>query len=154
MTKRSHISNGAPSRALTLTTGPHGLPLIRQWVSVSRLSLLPSERAALPDAEFARERLGIWAPTGGNAVIDVAAWHACADEDSTRWILSSLLLMSGPTPRASAISVCGMNAAGLHHVETVATGSGMSWVEPRLVELAEKWSPAGVVIDAKARARH
>lgn len=108
------------------------------------------ERAALPDAEFARERLGIWAPTGGNAVIDVAAWHACADEDSTPLDPVVFAVDVGPDAASSAISVCGMNAAGLHHVETVATGSGMSWVEPRLVELAEKWSPAGVVIDAKS----
>lgn len=108
------------------------------------------ERAALPDIEFARERLGIWAPTGGNDVINAAAWLQCVDEDSTPLDPVVFAVDVGPDSASAAISVCGLRADGLHHVETVATGSGMNWVEPRLLELAEKWSPAGVVLDAKS----
>lgn len=108
------------------------------------------ERAALPDAEFARERLGIWAPVGGNDVVNVAAWQACADENSTPSDPVVFAVDVGPDSASAAIAVCGVNDDGRHHLEIVATGSGISWVEPRLVDLAEKWAPSGVVIDAKS----
>jgi len=108
------------------------------------------ERAALPDVEFARERLGIWAPSGGNDVINQASWLACSDPDSVPLDPVVFAVDVGPDAASAAISVAGMTAEGFTHVETVATGSGMGWVADKLTGLAEKWTPAGIVIDAKS----
>jgi phage terminase large subunit-like protein len=43
-----------------------------------------SERAALPDEQFGRERLGLWADRDTVTAIDIAAWSRLADPEAAR----------------------------------------------------------------------
>ena len=103
---------------------------------------------AMPPAEFARERLGIWdVPAGADVVIDLDAWRACLDSGSS--VVDPVAFGVDVSPDGSAsISVAGSRPDGLVHVEVVDHRSGTSWVTGRLQELVRRWSPSCIVLDA------
>lgn len=101
-----------------------------------------SERGSLPEIQFARERLGIWAPTGGDAVISAETWGALADPLST---------LSEPVVLALDVSpdraVASLGAASGSHVEVLENRSGVSWAVERIVNLCRDKDITAVVID-------
>lgn len=115
-----------------------------------QLEAVESERAVLDDAEFARERLGIWPPEHAAAwrVITEADWTA-AHRPGSR-IEGALALSADLTPdrRWGSVAVAGRSPGGRRHVEVTDHHSGTGWVVPRLMELIGKYTPCAVVIDA------
>lgn len=113
------------------------------------------ERAALPDDDFARERLGIWSNPKRSAVIDIDHWATLGDPASKPVGDVAFAVDIPPERKSASISVAGLNQAGAMHVELIDKQSGTAWVAERLVELIGKWggsvaldpgSPAGSLI--------
>lgn len=109
------------------------------------------ERASMSSAGYSRERLSVgnW-PKDGAAweVISEEAWAACADPESAP--VGSIAIAADVTPLRGhgSIAIAGLRADGLSHVEVIEHRSGTTWMVPRLVELAVKWKPVRLVIDA------
>lgn len=115
-------------------------------------SFIEAERDALPPEQFARERLGIWAPVGGDIVIQPQLWAELADSDSTPLDPVVFALAVNPNQDAASIVTAGRRADNLAHIEVVDSREGTGWVVPRFVELVNKWSPQEVVLDASGPA--
>lgn len=108
------------------------------------------ERASMDDETYARERLGIWAPPGNQAVISSAQWAAVLNlesrvADQTRLVFA----IDAEVDRSSAaIGVAGVNAAGKIHLELVDQQPGVPWAAERMILMCEKRKPLAVLIDA------
>lgn len=108
---------------------------------------IETERHALTDADFARERLGIWAEDGGAAVIDPKAWGALADPASTPGDILVFAVDATPDRTAASIAACGRRTDDRLHVKVTDHREGMGWLVERLVELNERFRPPAIVLD-------
>lgn len=97
------------------------------------------EQATMPPAEFARERLSIWSEERHEAPIPLAAWLALADHNSTPIDPVTFGIDVSVDHSTAAISVAGMRADGLQHLEVVEIRNGTRWVVDRCVELRNRW---------------
>ena len=115
----------------------------------TRLSLdhVASERAAMDDETFKRERLGIWAKIGGDSAIPEASWSACLDHDSVAGSRVVFAVDVPPARDVATIAAVSERPDGVRHVEIVDRRAGVSWVPSRLRELRDRWSPLAVVLD-------
>ena len=115
----------------------------------TRLSLdhVASERAAMDDETFKRERLGIWAKIGGDSAIPEASWAACLDHDSVAGSRVVFAVDVPPARDVATIAAVSERPDGVRHVEIVDRRAGVSWVPSRLRELRDRWSPLAVVLD-------
>ena len=115
----------------------------------TRLSLdhVASERAAMDDETFKRERLGIWAKIGGDSAIPEASWAACLDHDSVAGSRVVFAVDVPPARDVATIAAVSERPDGVRHVEVVDRRAGVSWVPSRLRELRDRWSPLAVVLD-------
>lgn len=111
------------------------------------------ERAAMDDAGFARERLGMWDEAIAEHVIDAATWGACADSKSKPSSDVAFGVDMSPSRKTVSIAAASVNRDGLTHVEVVENRHGNpDWVVPWLMERQAKWRPRAVVIDRKSPA--
>lgn len=111
-------------------------------------TFIERERAALSDADFARERLSIWPKSATGSVIDAKAWRTQRDPQSTA---SNPVVFAIDVPmdrRCASIGSAGLRAIGGVHIELVERRVGTRWVVPHIKELNIKWSPSAIVIDA------
>lgn len=106
------------------------------------------ERAALPEVEFARERLGIWDAGGRAAVIPAHVWDAVADSRSQPNGRPVFAIDMSPDRSRVSIGMAGARFDGRTHVELVENRNGTDWVVERVVELVKRWKPEFVVVDA------
>lgn len=84
---------------------------------------IAKEREASPEAEFARERLGIWDDASRQSVIPLDVWQALQDRGSqVAGSRVALALDVNPDRSAAALAVCGRRADGVAHVEVPWTG--------------------------------
>ncbi len=109
------------------------------------------ERASMSAEGFARERLGIgnWPADGaGWQVISQPLWAAALDPASQAG--SPLAFAADVTPERSyaSIAVAGRRGDGKLHVEVIDHRARTDWVVGRLLELAERWRPCALVVDA------
>jgi len=105
------------------------------------------ELAAMPEAEFRRERLGIWDDAEGESgALPSDAWAGLFDRDSRPGDPVSFGLDVSPEGFAS-IAVAGSRGDGLTHVEVVEHRPGTLWVADRLADLARRWAPSTIVLD-------
>lgn len=113
---------------------------------------IESERDAMDDAGFSRERLGIWFDPAAQMVIDGRKWSALADPDSK--LDKSIVFAVDATPERSgaAIAVAGRRADGLGHVEVVDARSGTGWMVERIVELHVRHKPRAWLLDPASAA--
>jgi hypothetical protein len=105
------------------------------------------ERAAMPELEFARERLGIWSDARREAVIDPVLWDRLADPDSVALDPVKFAFDVTPDRSMAAIASAGRRKDGRLHGEIVDYRPGTSWVIPRMRELDEKWQPDDTLLD-------
>lgn len=105
-----------------------------------------SERAALGDWEFSRERLGYWPESGGVHVIDPGVWAGLAEPGSELVDPVVFGVDANPERTRACIAAAG-RARGGFHVEVVDARDGTAWVPARLAELVERWQPAAVSLD-------
>jgi phage terminase large subunit-like protein len=110
------------------------------------------EQAAMPAAEFARERLGIWSDPGlADTAIASSEWAKCVDQSST--VLDPVALGVDVSPDgATSIAIAGARSDGLLHVEVIDHKPGTAWAVERIQALVRRWSPSAVVLDAGAPA--
>lgn len=118
---------------------------------------IESERAAMDDESFARERLGVWpADLGENfGVIPEEAWSAALDEQS-KIVGKFVIAVAVSVDRSRAtIAAAGKRADGNLHVEITSTLTqtdnqpGTGWLLPRLAELRARHGRriAAIVMD-------
>lgn len=110
------------------------------------------ERAAMPEAEFARERLGLWDDPRGASVIPPEVWEPLTDPTSS--IVGPVVFGLDVTPDRSraTIAVAGTRLDGRHHVEVVDARAGTAWVAGRVADLRARWRPTAVVVDSASAA--
>lgn len=112
------------------------------------LDVIEDERADMSDDGFARERLGSWKRTGMVSAIDPFKWARAADEKSSPGDPVAFGVDVTPDRERASIGMAGRRDDGRMHVELVDNHSGTAWVADRLRELADRWKPCAVVVDA------
>jgi hypothetical protein len=109
---------------------------------------IETERAAMSDEDFARERLGIWRDDEDREyVIPLATWDRRSDPDSQAAEVCFAFDVS-PDRSSAAIGAAGRRADGRMHLEVVDHRPGTGWVAARLAELKARWNPPVVACDA------
>lgn len=109
-----------------------------------------NERGAMPDDQFARERLCLWGGPGAQAAIDPDVWRALADAASKPAGTIALAVDVPPEGKRASIARAGLRADGRVHGEVDAR-PGTSWAVERLAELSRRRN-AVVVLDGGSRA--
>lgn len=114
-----------------------------------RLSLehVASERAAMDDETFKRERLGIWARIGGDSAISAESWAARLDHESVAGARVAFAVDVPPARDVATIAAVSERPDGVWHVEIVDRRDGVSWVPLRLRELRDRWKPVSIILD-------
>lgn len=116
------------------------------------LDYLPQERLTLSGAiaEYLRERMGVWEDppleAGENGPFPVDKWEERLDLTS-RIPDGARLALAVDTSwdrQTTWISVCGVNSAGIPHVEIVATNYGQDWVEGWITERLPVLKPIAI----------
>ena len=102
----------------------------------------------MPAAEFARERLGWWDEPGELAVFPSGVWLACEEwpllEQPGKLVFAVEI---SPDRSSGVIAAAGVRPDERVHVEIIESRQGVSWIVPKLVELARKWRPGDLLID-------
>lgn len=111
-----------------------------------------SERAALGDEEFKRERLGIWAKLGGEAVFADGVWESLITDSHPDDSNLFFAVDVSPSRDSASISLVSPLADGTVHIEVVDNRVGTSWVGLRIKELKERWNPNAFIAIAGSAA--
>jgi hypothetical protein len=110
-------------------------------------SFIERERQALPDREFARERLGIWDDHASERIIDPVSWAKLADKASSAVDPVAFAVDISPDRRQSSIAACGRREDGLLHLEIIENRPGTGWLVDRVREIADNWRPCAIAVD-------
>lgn len=111
-----------------------------------------SELRALPDEQFRRERLGIWARIGDESGLQGRKWKRQLDAVSQPGDCVFFGLDVAPSRDSAAITVVSERGDGRIHVELVEHRVGTDWVVERARELQDQWVPGAFVVDAGSAA--
>lgn len=111
-----------------------------------------SERAALGDEEFKRERLGIWAKLGGESVFADGVWASRITDSHPDDNNLFFAVDVSPSRDSASISLVSPLADGTVHIEVVDNRVGTSWVGLRIKELKERWNPSAFIAIAGSSA--
>lgn len=106
-----------------------------------------SERASLPEVQFARERLGIWAQVGGDAVISAEQWSKLADPASLLCEPAMLAIDVNPIRTVASIGAVSRRPDGLPHVEVIENRADVAWVVDRVAGLCRTRNITGVALE-------
>lgn len=108
-----------------------------------------SERAAMADASFRRERLGMWEQERTARVLPLEDWQACADPNvSDDGEPVALAIDIAPTRDSASIAAAGMTVDGHVWADVIENRRGTpEWVIPRLKAILEKQEARAVLID-------
>lgn len=104
-----------------------------------------SERRAMSDEHFKRERLGIWSKVGSSSAIPADFWAQCLDSESRSGVEVAFGVDVTPLRDVATIATASRRADGNIHIEVVDRRVGTDWVPARLEELKRKWKPAAMV---------
>lgn len=105
----------------------------------------------MDDEQFCMERLGMWSVDGGRArVIDSQSWDAVADPSSMPIDRLTLAIDVAPDRSVAAVSLAGLRADGLWHVELDEHRSGADWTIGWVKQRAERNRLHAVVVDELA----
>lgn len=111
---------------------------------------IAAEREAMAEADFLRERLGVWDDSrmiGG--VVPRDFWVSAGDEYSMAVDRFALGVECGPDLAWASVGLAGQRADGLWHVELDERRDGVAWVVPYVKALcAANPQILGVVADA------
>lgn len=112
-----------------------------------RREFIETERQALPDNEFARERLGIWPDDGSGAVIPARIWDLLADPDSRPGKKLVFAVDAMPDRNSAAIASAGMRSDARIHTKIVDHRQGMGWIATRLARMYYDYRPVAILLD-------
>jgi hypothetical protein len=125
----------------------------------SRLSVdtVADELGDMGPEKFARERLGVWdadADSTDEDRLDVGAWLEMTDAESVAEQVSAFAVESDLSRAWASISVAGVRADGMPHVELVGPPRrGVRWIVERAAELDAEHGPVPWVIDGRGPVR-
>lgn len=109
-----------------------------------------AERSALPEVEFARERLGIWADGRREAAIDPRLWASLVDAESDARSPVAFAVTINPERTKGSITAAIRRPDGLVQLESIDYRPGTAWILDRLVALDADWKPVGVALNPAA----
>jgi hypothetical protein len=109
-----------------------------------------AERSALPEIEFARERLGIWADGTRDAAIDRALWESLIDTECLDRSPVAFSPTINPERTKGAITAAILRGDGRVQLEVIDYRSGTAWMLDRLAALNADWRPVGFVLNPAA----
>ncbi len=106
-----------------------------------------TERTAMTDDEYARERLGIYPEEVEvlDLAIDEADWRKCESPSSGLLDPVTLAFEVSADRRWAQIAAAAPSTLDGTHVEILENRPGTAWVVPRLVELRDRHDPAAIV---------
>lgn len=108
-------------------------------------------RENIPDDDsWSREALGRWDATRLQRVIDQASWDLVADPSSMPIDRLTLAIDVAPDRSVAAVSLAGLRADGLWHVELDEHRSGADWTIGWVKQRAERNRLHAVVVDELA----
>lgn len=110
-------------------------------------SFIVTERAALPDEQFGRERLGLWADRDQVGAIDPAAWAGLVDARAERGSSPAFAVATAPDRSWAAIAAAWKRPDGSVQVSVADYRPTTTWVAGRVAELRSRWG-GRVVTDA------
>ena len=90
-------------------------------------SMLRMRANLTDDDSFRREGLGIWDPKGSNRVIDEQSWSAVAEPASMAVDRLTLAIDVAPDRSVASVSLAGLRADGVWHVELDEHRKGADW---------------------------
>jgi len=99
------------------------------------------------DDSFRREAMGIWDAAGTPEVIDAASWARVKDPASMPIDRLTLAIDVAPDRSAASVSLAGLRADGLWHVELDDQKGSVEWVSAWVKGRAEKNRLHAVVVD-------
>lgn len=113
-----------------------------------------TERAAMDDETFKRERLGQWSKIGGDSKVSDSDWSACLDPESLPGEFASFAIDIPPDRASANVAVISKHADGTLHGQILERRDGVSWVPDFLRELQVAWgtNATPVVVDAGSAA--
>lgn len=111
-----------------------------------------AERAALPEVEFARERMGIWADARREAAINAVLWASLVDADCEARSPVAFAVEINAERTKSSIMAAIKRPDGLVQVESIAYQPGTSWLLDKLKALNVDWQPVGIALNPSAAA--
>lgn len=108
-----------------------------------------SERSAMADSSFRRERLGMWEQERSARVLPIEDWMACADPNlADDGEPVALAIDIAPTRDSASIAAAGMTVDGHVWTDVIENRRGTpEWVIPRLKAILEKQEARAVLID-------
>ena len=109
-----------------------------------------AERAALPDEQFGRERLGLWAAHDVREAIPYDLWLSLAAPETPPPSAPVFAVATAPDRSWSAISAAWRRSDGRVHVILSDYQPGASWVKPRVDELRARYG-CQVIVDTASR---
>lgn len=110
-----------------------------------------AERVALPDEQFARERLGMWAVKDSRSTaLDLDRWAALADPSAERGSFPTFAVATAPDRSWSAIAVAWHRPDGHAQAMLADYKPGAAWVPDRVAELRSRWGGT-VSVDTASR---
>lgn len=113
-------------------------------------SMLRMRENLTDDDSFRREALGIWDRKNSNRVIDAESWDAIADPASMPIDRLTLAIDVAPDRSSASVSLSGLRADGLWHVELDEHRRGADWSVGWVRQRAEKNQLHAVVVDELA----
>jgi phage terminase large subunit-like protein len=129
-----------------------------EWASVAQANpglgiritreAIEDELDTLDEADFKRERAGIWDDGSSTSIIDMDLWADVADPESEP--VSNLFygVDVSPDRKWASLAVAGLRVDGIPHMDVGVHEEGTGWVVDRCVELNRKFSPAGFIVDS------
>lgn len=106
-----------------------------------------AERAALPEVEFSRERLGIWADGRADVVIDRALWMSLVDADCDVRSPVAFALKINQERTKGSIQAAIKRPDGLVQIESIDYRPGTAWMLDRVAALNADWRPIGFAVN-------
>ena len=109
-----------------------------------------TERAALPDEQFGRERLGLWADKTERDGLNAAQWAELADPAAERGNSPTFAVATGRDRSWSAVAVAWWRPDDRVQVMLADYQPGTAWVAQRVAELRSRWG-GQVLVDLPSR---
>lgn len=108
------------------------------------------ELGAMGDAEFRRERLGIWREEDIESVVDMNLWRALADRrQRPPEVPRAFAIDTTPDRTKTSIAVAELYEGNtyLEVIDQLSTGTAVEAIVERVSELDKRWKPVAIALD-------
>src|SRR5690625_2985415 len=116
-----------------------GIRISLEWVLENEYGGGNDVEGTMPDEQYRRERLGIWAQLGGDRAISESEWERVLDKASTPGAVAAFAVDVPRSRDHANVAAVSQRPDGRLHVEIVDRRNGTSWVPSFLRELQQAW---------------